>query len=81
MNNSVIFNDPIIIVGFLIALLFCCLGLFKKTHFIVILLSILFFVATMAYALLKGAELYEVGSVAIVFLIISLLSIQKNGGK
>jgi hypothetical protein len=81
MKESIILNNPIIIIGFLAALLLCGFALIKKTHFCVMVLSIFIFVATVTYSLLKGAQLYEVGAVATVFFIINLLLQQKNGGK
>ncbi len=81
MENSVILNNPLILIGFIIALCLCIFTLIKKAHWSLTAVSVLIFVGALIYALLKGAELYEVGAVATIFFIINLLSLWKKGDK
>lgn len=78
--ESVILTNPICIIGFIIALALCIFSLAKKTHFSVTVVSVAVFVITATYALLCGADLYEVGAVASVFFIINILPKWKKGG-
>ena len=57
MEESVILNNPIVLVGFIAALVLCGYGLIKKARFCVTAISLFLFLATAAYALLRGAEL------------------------
>ncbi|MBS1400971.1 MAG: hypothetical protein KH054_05115 [Firmicutes bacterium] len=81
MEDSVIANNPILIVGFIAALLLGGYGLIKKARFCVTGLSVFLFLSTATYALLRGATLYEVGAVAALFFVINLLPLGKKGGK
>ncbi|MFQ9424679.1 MAG: hypothetical protein ACLR3U_11895 [Christensenellaceae bacterium] len=81
MEESVILNNPIVLVGFIAALVLCGYGLIKKARFCVTAISLFLFLATAAYALLRGAGLYEVGAVAAVFFTINLLPLWKKGGQ
>lgn len=78
--DSVILNEPVCIIGFIIALVLCLFAMIKKAHLAVTWISVFIFVFTAAYALLCGAGLYEVGAVATVFFIINLLPKWKKGG-
>lgn len=78
--ESVILTNPICIIGFIIALALCIFALVKKTHVAVNWISAFIFVFTATYALLKGADLYEVGAVATVFFIINIIPLWKKGG-
>ena len=73
MEDSVIANNPILIVGFIAALLLGGYGLIKKARFCVTGLSVFLFLST--------ATLYEVGAVAALFFVINLLPLGKKGGK
>ena len=79
--ESVILNNPLILLGFLGSLLFCVFGLVRKAKFFVTAVSASLFVVSAAYALLKGASLYEVGTVAAAFFALNLLPLWKKGGR
>ncbi len=78
--ESVILTNPVIIIGFIISLVLCVFGIIKKAHCAVTVISVAIFVLTATYALLSGADLYELGAVASVFFIINLLPKWKKGG-
>lgn len=78
MAESVLFNNPIVITGFIIALALHIFSAIKKTHFAVKVLAAVIFVGTLIYALLTGMELYEAGAVAAVFMIVGLLPLWKR---
>lgn len=78
--DSVILTNPVIIIGFIVSLALQIFALVKKAHISVTVISTAIFVLTVAYALLKGANLYETGAVAAVFMIINLLLLWKRGG-
>ena len=79
--ESVILSSPIIIIGYILALALCLFALLKRAHISVTVISVGLFAASSAYALLRGADLYEVGAVCCVFFIINLLPLWKKGGK
>lgn len=81
MENSIILNNPLILIGFAVALCLCIFTLIKKAHRSVTVISVLIFTGTLTYALLKGAGLYEAGAVATIFFIINLLPLWKRGDK
>ena len=70
--ESVILETPILLCGFALALVLCAFSLFKKLHFAFGIAAALIFSATATYALLLGAELYEVALCAVVFFITNL---------
>lgn len=78
--ESAILTNPICILGFIIALALCVFSIVKKAHYAVTFTAVAIFVLTATYALLSGADLYEVGAVASVFFIINILPKWKNGG-
>lgn len=78
--ESVILTDPVIIIGFIISLVLCIFAIIKNAHAAVSWISVFVFVSTATYALLSGADLYEVGAVATVFFIINLIPKWKKGG-
>lgn len=78
--ESVILTNPVIIIGFIISLVLCIFAVIKKAHYVVTVISVIIFVSTATYALLCGADLYEVGAVASVFFIINLIPKRKRGG-
>ncbi len=81
MEESVILNNPLILTGFIIALVLCIFTLIKKVHFAFTVVSVIIFVADLTYALLSGAGLYEAGAMATLFFIVNLIPIWKKGGK
>lgn len=73
MTESVIFNSPVLIAGYSIALFFCVFDLFKHSSgYVFPILSAVSCVATTIAALMLGAELYEVASVIMIFLALNL---------
>lgn len=83
MENSVIFNQPLLLILLGIALL---LGVFdikkRASGYILPLLSILITLGTLAYAILLGASLYETATVLMLFAAVNLLSYgAQKGGK
>lgn len=81
MTESLLSNNPVILIGFIIALALSAFAIFKKTHFAVCAIGVVIFVGTLIYALLMGIDLYEAGAVATVFLIVNLLPLWKKRGK
>lgn len=79
MSQSVVLNNPIMLVGFIGALLLCFFGARAKKLPISVC-GVLLFVATLAYALINGAELYETATVALLFFVVRLAVPSENGG-
>ncbi|MBQ7323294.1 MAG: hypothetical protein IJW96_01870 [Clostridia bacterium] len=80
MEESIIFNNPLLLVGYGIALIFCVWGIKERIWgYVFPILSACFCVLTTTYALLLGASLYEVGTVVLVFLLLNLSVYAKNG--
>ena len=79
MSDSVVLNNPLVLVCFLTALALCCVGVFARRA-VCRYLGAVVFVAAVTVALLYGANLYEVGAVAMVFLAVNLLAPNKRGG-
>lgn len=78
--ESVILETPILMCGFALALALCVFSLVEKLHFAFGIAAALIFSATAAYALLMGAELYEVALCAVVFFIANLIPSWKGRG-
>lgn len=78
--ESVILTDSVIIIGFIVSLALCVFALVKKTHISVTVISAVIFALTVTYSLIAGADLYEAGAVASMFLIINLLPLWKKEG-
>lgn len=76
--ESVMLANPIIIVGFIVSLALCVFALVKQAHSSVTVISVVIFMLTVTYALLAGADLYEIGTAASVFFIINLLPLWKK---
>lgn len=73
MAESVIFNSPVLIAGYSIALFFCIFDLFKHSSgYIFPVISAVACVTTTVAALILGAGLYEVALVMMVFLALNL---------
>ena len=80
MEESIIFNNPLLLVGYGIALIFCVLGIKERVWgYIFPIFSTCICVLTTTYSLLLGASLYEVGTVVLVFLLLNLSVYSKNG--
>lgn len=73
-------TNPVVIIGYIIALALNVFGIVKKCGFVVTAIYLTVFAATVAYALVSGATLYETATVAVVFFIINLLPKRKKGG-
>ena len=79
--ESIIIENPILWLGYGIALFFCVYDLIKKaTGYIFPVLSLIFFFATTTYAVLLGAPLYEIGTVMLIFLTLNFASFFKHNG-
>lgn len=78
--ESVILTTPVLLLGYIAALVLGGFALIKKAHVAVSVISVLIFIATTAYALLLGANLYETGAVATVFFLVNLIPLWKKGG-
>ena len=79
MENSVIFNSPILILLLITALFLCVFDMEKRVSgYVLPLLSILITIGTLTYAMLLGATMYEVATVFILFASVNLLA---YGGK
>lgn len=82
MAESVIFNSPLLLCGYGIALFLCVFDLVKRSSgWVFPLLSGLFCLVTSGFALLCGAELTEAGTVLLVFLALNLLAYCVGEGK
>lgn len=81
MGESVLINNPVVLLGFAIALALSVFSLIKKAHLAVTLIAVLVFTGTMIYALLVGMDLYEAGTVAALFLIVNLVPLWNKKGK
>ncbi len=77
MNESIIFNSPLLLVLYGIALSFFLFGLNSRSGKI-IYLSTAIVVGTSAYALVIGATLFETAVVVVIFLIINLTHVGKE---
>lgn len=80
MGDSVVLNDPVVLIGYIVALALCAVAFVKNAHWTVSVISALIFAAVTAYALSVGASLYELGAVAALFFAVRILPIEKEGG-
>lgn len=65
-------TNPVVIIGYIIALALDVFCIVKKCGFAVTAISLTAFAATAAYALISGATLYETATVAVMFFIVNL---------
>ena len=80
MEESVIFNSPLLLICYGTALLLCVFEIKKRiSGYVLPILSALVCLLTTAYALLKGATLYETSTIILIFLIVNLSVYSKNG--
>lgn len=70
--TMVTFSNPVVIIGYIIALALGIFGVVKKCGFAVTAISLTLFAVTAAYALILGATLYETATVAVIFFIVNL---------
>lgn len=79
MGSIIIFSNPLILLGYGAALLIGIYGMWKQIGgFWLPLLSVVCCVLTTTYALVKGASLYEVGLMMIVFVLVNMSVYQKD---
>lgn len=69
--ESVILATPIVLAGFITAFALMAACFVKKVHFVVLAVSLLIFIASASYAVLLGATLGEVGTVSLIFFLVS----------
>ena len=83
MENSVIFNQPLLLILLGIALFISVFDIKKRASgYFLPLLSILITLGMLAYAILLGASLYETATVLMLFAAVNLLSYgAQKGGK
>ncbi len=75
MENSVIFNEPLLLLLLGIALFIGVFDVGKRASgYVFPLLSALIAIGTLTYAMLLGASMYEVATVLMVFVAVNLLS-------
>ena len=80
MSESVIFNTPILLIGYALALGLCILSIKGRIGgYVIPILSAFTCVVTTTYALLKGAGLYEVSMAVMIFLFLNLVVYRKGG--
>lgn len=79
MEGSVLFGDPIVLIGLIIALALNIFSAVKKTGIALTVAGILLFNGIMCYALLAGMTLYEAGAVSAVFFIAFLMPRVRKG--
>ena len=78
--ESVIFQSPVLMCGYAVALALCIAGIVKKTGMLLTVVSAVIFVATSIYALLSGASLEEAGIPAIIFLCVNIGALPRGRG-
>lgn len=77
MSESVIFNSPLIVVCYGIALALSLIGLiYKDMGRVLAVVSAIAVVGTTVYALLLGAALSEAAIIIIIFLLIELAGVK-----
>ena len=79
MSESIIFNSPILLALYGIALVLVVYDLRNRSGAILPYLSAAIVVATSAYALILGAGLIETAAVMTAFLIVNLAGIRGSG--
>ena len=71
--ESVILETPILLCGFITALGLNLFAIIKKLRAVFTFISVVIFAVTATYALLLGAELFEVAICAVAFFAVNLL--------
>ena len=77
--ESMILSTPLLLVGFGLALALCAFAFFKRTGYVIPIISAVIFTATFTYALLLGATMREVLIVTLVFLAVNMTAFAKGG--
>ena len=79
MAESVIFNSPLLLILYGVALAVAIFELVTKTTgYVLPLLSLAIVVGASIYALLIGASLFEIAIILMVFMLISLAGIRRK---
>lgn len=82
MGDSIIFNSPFMLGGFIVAALLCLFDIIKKPDsYIVTLLSVLIAVGMTIYSLINGASIQDVLIVLLVFAALNLTAFRKREDK
>jgi len=79
--ESIILSSPLLAVLYAIALIFSIAGLKKPSGAILPSVSIVICLLTTGYAILKGASIFEIAIVLLVFLAVNLLIFTRKGEK
>ncbi len=74
------FTNPIVLIGYIIAMALCVFCKVKKCGIVLTAISLAVFVATAAYALVFGADLYKTGAVAAAFFIVNIIPLHNGDG-
>ena len=81
MENSIIFNQPLLLILLGIALFLSVFDARKRASgYLFPLFSVLLVLGTLTYATLLGATLYETATVLMLFAAVNLLSFGSKGG-
>lgn len=81
MASSVIFNSPILLVLYGLALAIALFELVNRsTGFVLPIVSLAIVIGTSIYAILLGATLFEIAIIVLVFLLLSLIGIRRKRG-
>ena len=78
MSESVIFNSPILLVLYGIALALVLFNLKNRTGAVLTYVSAALVVGTSAYAILLGASLWETAIVIVIFLLINVFKVGES---
>ena len=79
MDNTIIFNSPLLLILYAIALALALFELFtKKTGFILPIISFAIVIGTTIYALILGTELLEAAIIIFVFLLINMFGARRK---
>lgn len=78
--ENIILTTPILIILYGIELFLGIISLNRPTGMILSSISIVLCILTSGYAFLKGASIYEVCIVLLIFLIVNLTIFTKGGG-
>ena len=80
--ESVFLTEPVVSIGFLLALALLIACFVKRLNSILLACSMLIFIAVACYAALLGATLSELGTVSMVFFLVSaVVYIRRRKGK
>jgi hypothetical protein len=82
MTDTVIFNSPYLVMGYVVALFFCLFAIKRRgSGYIIPIISTLLCVGTSAVAIILGASYYEICIVILIFLFLNIYALLGRGGK